>query len=182
MRKSYVKKGLAIGIICLLMLMSVPMGTSNDVVLIDEKEEPLKNGDLIDDVILGCHRTSFAINLILILMDGGDYGTRYIKFRYNNNNDESITLSIRPRVTTLDGTELFYHTWSRTIPANKDYKERIPLTRRHLKDAGYLRGHFNVTLDVYVVDDGSHKTLLYNGFLFNFGALIFNPHGKDITR
>ncbi len=178
------KKSMVVGIVFVLMLVSIPNVVSYEI--ISEEEIPLTTGGLVDNIPIRCHGTyavEVALNFILTVFEKNNPIT-YIGVNYANDNDVPITITEHYQITTKDGRTIFDESWTVPFKINPNHAVGgcIPILRRHLVDADYLRGFFYLTADFHIAEDDSHKTLLFYGYFYNFGALIFNRNGRDITE
>lgn len=185
MRNMWYKRGLAVSIICLLMLMSAPVSATNEIP--SKNETVLSEGGLIDNVPIACYGArgmgpgGIFLNMLLT-MTGRNNPLTYISIDMDNNNDVPITFTIYTKIYARDGSQLlgfwFGEPW--TLNAHWTLGGGLGVFRHELKEKNYLTGFFKMTLDVNILQDGSHKTILFKGFFFNFGAIIFNSHGTII--
>ncbi|MBN1861366.1 MAG: hypothetical protein JW840_07900 [Candidatus Thermoplasmatota archaeon] len=168
-RNPVVRKGSAVIIICVLLLMSVPVMASNETAV---------NGSLLDKVPIEC-RGIYPIDIPLSLLNLPVY---YIRVEFSNNNDVSINVTEVFKLETRAGKVLFEDTLEQPfpIPPHNDVQTQM-FTRYTWRDKfNYRFGLFNFTLDFYIKDDGSHVKLLFHGLVFGFGTMIFNPKGEVI--
>ena len=178
------KKCLVVGVVCCLMLVSIPIVVGNE--NISDEGQIENNGGLIDNIPFRCTRTdmlSVTLNFFLTILNKNNPVT-YIGVSYSNRNDVPVTITEHYRIKTKDGRLIFEESW--TVPfklkPNHGMGGQVPIMRHHLEEEDYLRGSFYMTADYHVAEDDSHKTLLFNGYFYNYGAIIFNPNGKDITN
>lgn len=168
MKDSCVKKGLVIGVICLLMLVSVPNISSYN-----KTSEPVNMGGLADNVPITCHG-AYWINAIL---REWVFGITLI-----NNNDVPINFKMLVDVTKRDGTILF--DCSPVIlpyPFKNGTLGHVQLVIfPQFREKRHLFGFFDVYVDFTVFEDGSSRKKVFHGLIFGISAVIFDIEGEII--
>ena len=54
-------------------------------------------------------------------------------------------------------------------------------TLHEWQDFNYLWGHFDITIDFRVLDDGSNIEKVFHGFVFHYGTFIYDKNGEIIN-
>jgi hypothetical protein len=177
MEKNIHRKALTVSIICLFLLMSVPVISSSEMPVINEKSELLNKGGLIDNVPITCRGIYLEQILEAILW----IPVFYIHFMYENNNDIPISINQHVTVTGRDGQILYDYDHNYPFKLNAHWSGDSQFMRRiELKNIGYMFGPIDITFYFKIPDDNSSVTLLFHGFIFNIGAVIFNRNGEKI--
>ena len=177
------KKCLVVGVIFCLILVSIPIVVGNE--NISYEGETVNNKGLMDNINIRCKSTykSFAMVIFLFKIFNKDCPLPLIDSSYGNDNHKIVSLNEHYRIKTGDGRLIYEENrtfWN--IPPNGiGCHKYIPLLRSHLEEADYLKGPFYMIVDYQVVEDGSHKTLLYRGYFYGIGALLYRQIGIDIT-
>jgi len=168
-RTPLVRKSLAVGIICLLLLMSVPVVSSS--------ETPVRES-LLDKVPIECHGI-YPLDILLSLLNVPVY---YLRVEFSNNNDVPIDVIEVFKLETRAGRVLFEFTLEEPhpIPPHNDVQTQMCTRYTWHNLFNYRFGLFDFILDFYIKDDGSHVKLLFHGLVFGFGTMIFNPKGDVI--
>lgn len=179
-------KNKMIGIfICTLLISSIILPVAGATSEIDVKTVITNENGLIDNIypvhLYGTSWLEIITSVYLTLMTKQENVVSYINYDLTNRNDVSITVDEHLIITTNDGNTLFDDTYIEKIPAYSDTGGTTFFNRDVLEEHNYLTGFFKATLEVYIQEDGSHKTLAFNGFFFNYGSIVFNPNGKVIT-
>ena len=176
-KKPLIKKCSAVGIICLFVLMSVPVISSNEIPVNDEKSKLLSNGGLIDNVTNECYGT-YLTDIPLILLG---IRVNYIRIENKNYNEIPVYIDIHVKLESSNGKVLI------EFDHQRDFQTQAPgmtvtclFTRYDWKYFHYRFGYFDLTLDVTIREDGSHTKLVFHGFVYGCGAKIFNPKGEVI--
>ncbi|MFO7677740.1 MAG: hypothetical protein R6V50_05095, partial [Thermoplasmatota archaeon] len=104
----------------------------------------------------------------------------YLRVRFSNRNDIAIHYIEEYTLETRVGRVLYERTFDGSMPPN--FTTQVQLGTRHqwLRDFNYRFGFFNLTFGLYIKNDGSYTKLVFNGFVFGCGAMIFNPSGEKI--
>ena len=172
-----VRKCLVFGIICLFLLTSVPVMSSSEIQVIDEKNDPVKKGGLIDNVTNECYGT-YLTDIPLILLG---IGVNYIRIEHKNYNDIPVYIDIHVKLETRNGRILIEFDHVRGFQtAGPGMTSLCLFTRYDWRYFHYRFGYFNLTLDTTIREDGSHEKLVFHGFIYGCGAKIFNPQGEVI--
>ena len=143
----------------------------------------INQGGLIDNInveLIGTPMLLVVMNIWDILRPGQPSVISYLDIDTVNNNDEKVTLNAHLIVDTRDGRTIFENTITDNIPAKHGGSMPFSFNRDTLVQQSYLTGIFDATLELYVEEDGSQKTLSFKGFFFNYGSIVFNPRGKVI--
>ena len=174
------KKLVVIGIIALFIgLAFIPsfnaVSLSNDNYLL--KDEQFE-GDLVDNVELTWLGTIAFSDIFLAFLGLPVYFTR---LHIRNNND--IGVGCEAYITFSTGTgkvliEDFYNPPYKTNPHSTD--TLLIYTLHELKYYNYLWGHFDITIDYHILEDGSSITKVFHGFLFKYGSFIYDKNGEII--
>jgi hypothetical protein len=176
-RNPIVSKWLVFGIICLFLLTSVPVMSSSEMPLIDEKNEPVKKGGLIDNVSNECYGT-YLTDIPFILLG---IRVNYIRIEHKNYNEIPVYIDIHVKLETRNGRLLIEFDHDREFQTDGPGMTSLCLfTRYDWKYFKYRFGSFDITLDVTIREDGSHETLVFHGFIYGVGVVIFNPKGEII--
>ena len=170
-KKPLLRKSLVFGIICLFVLMSVPVMSSNEILVVDQKYESLNKGGLIDEVNVRCRGPYFFEIL---------ERNSVFRITYSHTYNGDLTISEFVNVTKRDGTLLFSDTQTDTFP--NDYL----VTWQYwafpdFKDAHFLFGFFDVNVKLVVENDQSSKIIRFPGLIFGISAIILDHNGKVIT-
>jgi len=166
--KHKLRKGLTVGVICLLILVSVPNISSYDKTL-----EPVNTEGLIDNIDIYC-RGPYLFQIII----------RECVFTVSflNENNVPIDLKLCVNVTTRDGTLLFIEGapfYYYGLPPNHEGNMQYQ-TFRDFRKAGHLFGFFDINVYFRVRNDGSERKEVFHGFIFGISAVILNPEGEVI--
>ena len=144
------------------------------------ENQPLKtmSGEgLIDNVITECYGT-YLTDIPLILLG---IGVNYIRIEQKNYNEIPVYIDISVELKTHNGKVLTEFDHVRGFQtAGPGMTSLCLFTRYDWKYFNYRFGYFDITLDVTIREDGSHETLLFNGFVYGCGAVIFNPAGEKL--
>ena len=176
-RTPLVRKGSAVVIICLFVLMSVPVMASSEIPMVDKKSESAKNGGLIDNVTNECYGT-YLTDIPLILLG---IRVNYIRIEHKNYNDIPVYIDIHVKLETRNGRILIEFDHARPFQTEAPGMVVTCLfTRYDWRYFHYRFGYFNLTLDTTIREDGSHEKLVFHGFIYGCGAKIFNPQGEVI--
>jgi len=178
------KKELIGFLICtLLITVAVAPGinalTINQLRVDSQQSVTVTNGKLIDGVEIECR----GIYLVDILLAIFWLPVFYIEINLHNLNEVPISVNTHIVLATHDGRVLydFWHELPFKLPADPYHVLSTSyFTRRAWKEKDYMWGRFNLTQTLYIPDDGSSKTLVFHGFMFNIGSVIFNPEGEII--
>jgi hypothetical protein len=94
---------------------------------------------------------------------------------YLHKNAEPVEYVIYMNVTKKDGTQLFETEtfYENNLPPNFDTTYNY-MGAKSFRDAGYPFGFFKVTIDFYVLNDGSSKHLTFHGLVFYINAMYFD--------
>jgi len=144
----------------------------------------ISQGGLIDNInveLIGTPMLLVVMNIWDIIRPGQPSVISYLDIDSVNNNDEKVTLNAHLIVDTRDGRTIFENTITDNIPAKHGGSMPFSFNRDTLVQQSYLTGIFDATLELYVEEDGSQKTLSFKGFFFNYGSIVFNPRGKVIA-
>ena len=161
MKEHYVRKGLTVGVICLLTLTSIPMVSSNDTTSSQSNTD-----GLIDKVNVWCEGPYF----IEILERNSVF-----RVTFNHTHESTITIAMVVNVTKNDGTSLFGNsvTITRTIP-NRHSSTWQFWTFPEFRKAGHWFGLFNVNVKLNVHDDGSAKQVTFRALIFGIASIILD--------
>jgi hypothetical protein len=168
MKKHYVRRGLTVGVICLLMLTSIPMVSS------DNTTSPQSNTDgLIDNVEINCLNPY----LIMILLREWAFTVEFI-----NHNDEHIDIEVYMNVTDKDGnlidvSPVVNPSFGMGAHSAGNFQFTSFATFRK---AHHLFGLFYVNVDFHVLDDNSSRREQFPGFIFAISTIILNREGVII--
>ncbi len=178
------KKCCVLGIIVLLLSLSWLPSVSGDSpysinkeVLAHEKSILSSSEDIFDDLIIKAHGT-YLIEIIFALRGGLNLGL--LKTMVTNLHYKTITLETHFTLVATRG--------NRVLDEFDDFFELDPgymriayfFTRCEWKYYEYRFGRFDLTWDIYIPEADSSKTLVFHGFVFPFGTVVFNPLGKEI--
>jgi hypothetical protein len=96
-----------------------------------------------------------------------------LEFLHKNN--ESIDCMYYLNVTKKDGTQLFETetSYDNNLPPNFDVTWNL-MSARSFREVGYPLGFFRVTVDFYVLTDGSSKQITFHGLVYYINALYFD--------
>jgi len=172
------RKCLAVGIICLFVLMSVPLVSSNEIPVIEEKYEPVNKGSLLDNVTIECHGI-YPIDILFSLLNLPVY---YTRIEITNHNDVAIWMNEHIKLEARDGRILieFNYNSSLSIEPHSDDQTQMFVRNTWHSYFKYTFGFFDLTIDFTIRGVGEHTKLRFHGLVFGFGAVIFNPQGEVI--
>jgi hypothetical protein len=133
---------------------------------------------LIDNVNIEYVGVIFLVDLLVAMLNLPVF---YTRTRVMNRNDDSIHIKQHITLTAKDGTVLdeFDDDVSFGLKSGSMITT-LYFTRYDWQRYGYMWGGFDLTLDLRIVEDGSGIKLVFHGFIFNIGAVIFNPKGEVI--
>ncbi len=147
-------------------------------VLVEEKRASTNMDKLIDNVEIECVGLISFLDLLLAILNNPVY---YIRIRISNSNDKAINIKQHITLTAIDGRVLDDFDLDIPFPVPRDHRVTTLLfTRYDWQDFDYMWGRFNITLVIRLVEDASGVKLVFHGFIFNIGAIIFNPKGEVI--
>ena len=154
-------KPLVVCIICLLILISIPMVSSDDTSFAS-----LNDGGLADHVKITIRKSNFLSTLFRS-------SVFFIEFWSNNN--ETINFYADVNVTSKDGRVIF----------EKKHDLMPPLEPHFLwswgywyyiqfRQQGFLFGFFDINVKIQVVEDASIQTKTAHGIIFGISAIIWD--------
>ena len=180
MKKSIVRKGLVVGIIILFVwLIFIPsfnaVSISNDNYLL--KDEQFE-GDLVDNVQLTWLGTIAFSDIILAFLGFPVYFTQA---KIKNNNDVAFNFEAYITLSTGAGKILDEYHYEPPIKHQAHGTHVLLIYTLHeWQDFNYLWGHFDITIDFRVLDDGSNIEKVFHGFVYHYGSFIYDKNGEII--
>ncbi len=182
MKKSRNKILFANIVVLSLVLTSFPMVTGENLpvfsenVLVEGKRASANMDKLIDNVEIECVGLISFLDLLLAILNNPVY---YIRIRISNSNDKAINIKQHITLTAIDGRVLDDFDDDISHPIPREYRvTTLYFTRYDWQDFDYMWGRFNITLEFRILEDASGLKLVFHGFIFNIGAIIFNPKGE----
>ncbi len=183
--KNKFKKGLVLGVICLMILTSVPMVSGDNIeliserVLVDEKHTSASNGSLLDNCLIKAHG-SYPIEIFFTLL--GDDINLFHTLIVNNNN---IPITLKRNVTIVATRE------NRILDEfNDDFpfklKPGYAVSTLYLDQFWFLEyydfkfGRFDFIWDIYIPEGDESLKLVFHCFFYYIGIIVFNPKGEVI--
>ncbi len=184
MKKSRNKILFANIVVLSLVLTSFPMVTGENLqvvsenVLVEGKRASTSMDKLIDNVEIKCIGLLCFVDLLLAILN---WPVFYIRTRVRNNNDKPIHIKQHITLTAQDGRVLddFDNDFSDPLLTNCTLTT-LYFTRYDWQRYDYMWGRFNITLVIRLLEDASGLKLVFHGFIFNIGAIIFNPEGEVV--
>jgi len=151
-------KPLVVCIICLLMLVSIPMASSDDT-------STQTSGGMADNVIMRC-------------WGPGVYNIKTQNYLFMYEYFHFMNVSIHPKyyvaVSKLDGTVLLDYSFIEPLPIPPDYSVGFWIFFfDDFWETGHTFGFFKITVDFDVLDDGSSTQWTFYGFAFQPFVKIF---------
>ena len=172
--------------ICMLLIGTAILPLASAINDVDKELYSTTEGDLIDNIypvhLYGTDLFEIIVSLYLTLRNEQENVVPYLNIDLTNRNEISITIDEHLIITNRDGNTIFDDMYTEKIPAYWS-TGGSPYLINHdvLKEHNYLTGFFKATLELFIKEDGSHKTIAFNGFFFNYGSIVLNPEGKVIT-
>ena len=145
----------------------------------NNKYTSLDGENLVDNVEVEC-RGIYPVDILLAILWLPVF---YIEINLHNLNEVPISINEHIVLAADDGRVLydFEQELPFKLPANPYHVLSTSyFTRRAWKEQNYMWGNFDLTYTLYIPDDGSSKTLVFHGFMFNIGSAIFNAEGEEI--
>lgn len=154
-------KPLVVCIICLLILISIPMVSSDDTSF-----APSNNGGLVDNVKLTVEKSHW----LQTLLRGSVF-----KVKLWNRNNCTVNYYLEVDVTSRKGNVIFKRENHLVHPSLDPY---IPHEWGfwyyiQFRQQGFLFGFFDINVRIQLVEDASIKTLTAHGIIFGISASIW---------
>lgn len=154
------KKAIAVGVISLLLLVSIPMVSG------DDSSIPLNNGGLVDNVKLTVEKSHW----LQTLLRGSVF-----KVKLWNQNNCTVNYYLEVDVTSRKGDVIFKRENHLVHPSLEPY---IPHEWGfwyyiQFRQQGFLFGFFDINVRIQLIEDASIKTLTAHGFIFGISAIIW---------
>jgi hypothetical protein len=171
--KNTMKKTIIVGsIICtLLITIMIPIVGANST--INEKSRTSTNSDLIDNFKINLEGTfpkDIFWNLITISRPDR---AQYLMVTIENNNNVYTTMYWQLTITQKNGKTIYTDNHVEDgFPAKSSETYFFGLSRLDLIVNHYLVGPCTITYTLHIQQDGSEKTLTYNGYFHNFSLKI----------
>ena len=163
--------------------MSVPVIASNEMPVVNHRNEVLNKGNLLDNVKIRCYGILSRGYLSEIFFSLLNLPVYYLRVEISNNNDNiTILVDLHLKLETRDGRILIEYNDNNPPPQVPHSDYTLLMFTRYTWHSyfKYTWGFFNLTIDFTIRGTSEHTKLRVHGLVFGCGAVIFNPKGEVI--
>jgi len=177
------RKIFSIFLIILVLLTSLPLVSANDYyslkeekINLDKENLPPPPGQRYGNLIIYAESTYLWV-VLLILLDKEP--TWLCNFNIINDYDNPITLHKNiTLISKRDNKELYTVEFPSIKMEPWTILKLMCLTQYNFQEFGCSFGFIDLVLNVYVEEDNYKASIVFHGFVYGVGVVIFNPNGE----
>jgi hypothetical protein len=199
MEKNIHRKALTVSIICLFLLMSVPVISSSEMPVMNDNLSSVickritfpcndhehflsKPGRLVDNIKIRCYGIFELIDIFMMILGAP---VPFINLEIISYNNISVTIDDHFTIIDTKNDRVLYDFDAGGLPWKLQphwYFSTNLMTNKHWRAKNYIFGPFDLIYKLRIPEDNSSTTVLFHGFVFVFGAKIFNSAGEKLVN